>query len=135
MANMSSQTKQDFGGNTSQFGNKPKDAATDVLDKVKQGAASVGETASKKIGDVTSAVGGGMKNLGEKIRESLPNEGYLGQASQSVASTLEGGGKYLAEEGLSGLADDVGAIIKRNPFPAVLVGLGLGFLIARISRK
>jgi hypothetical protein len=65
----------------------------------------------------------------------MPSEGYVGQASSCVAKSLEEGGKYLAQEGLSGLADDVGAVIKRNPLPAVLVGIGLGFLIGRTLRK
>lgn len=105
------------------------------MDKVKQTASSLGDTASKKAGEVTSAVGGGMKNLGEKIRENMPSEGYVGQASKCVADSLEQGGKYLAQEGLAGLADDVGAVIKRNPLPAVLVGIGLGFMIGRTLRK
>jgi len=135
MASATTHPKQDFGNEANQFVNKAKETAADAMDKVRQTASSFGETASKKVGEATSAVGGGMKNLGEKIRENMPNEGYLGQASRSVASSLEEGGKYLANEGLSGLADDVGAVIKRNPLPAVLVGIGLGFLIGRILRK
>ena len=135
MASPITQSTQNFGAGANPVVNKAKETAADAMDKVKQGAASLGDAASKKMGDVTSAVGDGMKNLGEKIRENMPNEGYLGQASKSVASSLEEGGKYLAQEGLSGLADDVGAVIKRNPLAAVLVGLGIGFLIGRTLRK
>jgi len=126
---------KDFATEANQFANKAKETATDAMDKVKQTAASFGEAASKKAADVSNAVGDGMKNLGGKIRETMPNEGYLGQASRSVADSLECGGKYLAKEGLSGMADDVGEVIKRNPLPAVLVGIGLGFLIGRTLRK
>jgi len=135
MAGATTHPKQDFGNEANQFANKAKDVASDAMDKAKQTAASFGETASKRATEVTSAVGDSMRNLGGKIRESLPSEGYLGQASRSVASSLEEGGRYLADEGLSGLANDVGGAIKRNPMPAVLVAIGLGFLIGRTMRK
>jgi len=134
MASATTNPKHDF-GEANQFVNKAKETAADAMDKVKQTASTFGETAGKKAAEVSSSVAGGMRNLGEKIRENMPSEGYLGQASKSVADGLECGGKYLAQEGLSGLADDVGSAIKRNPLPAVLVGLGLGFLIGRTLRK
>jgi len=105
------------------------------MDKMKQTGAMLGETAGKKAADVTTAVGDSMKNLGNKIRENVPNEGYIGRASQSVAASLEQGGQYLAQEGLGGLVEDLGSIIKRNPLPAVLVGIGVGFLIGRTMRS
>jgi len=135
MAGATTNPKQDFASEANQFVSKAKDTASDAMDKAKQAASSFGETASKKAADVTSAVGGGMRNLGEKIRETVPSEGYIGRASRSVADTLDQGGDYLSREGLSGLADDLGGAIKRNPLPAVLVGIGIGFLVGRTLRK
>jgi len=135
MAGATTNPKQDFSSEANQFVSKAKETAGDAMDKMKQTASTLGETASKKAADVTSAVSGGMKNLGEKIRENMPNEGYLGQASRRVADGLDSGSRYLSEEGLAGLADDLGSAIRRNPLPAVLCGLGLGFLIGRTLRK
>jgi hypothetical protein len=59
----------------------------------------------------------------------------LGRASEAVASTLESGGSYLEDKHLSGMADDVTQMIRRNPIPAVLIGVGLGFLIGRTLRS
>jgi hypothetical protein len=54
-----------------------------------------------------------------------------------VADTLEGGGRYLQEHGLSGIGEDLTNLVRRNPVPAVLLGiglgLGLGYLIARVT--
>jgi len=33
------------------------------------------------------------------------------------------------------MADDVTNMIRRNPFPAVLVGVALGFMIARLTTR
>jgi len=56
-------------------------------------------------------------------------------ASTKVAGALETGGRYLKEEGLSGMADDMARAIRRNPIPAVLIGIGIGFLLARSTRS
>jgi F0F1-type ATP synthase assembly protein I len=36
---------------------------------------------------------------------------------------------------LTGIADDLTGVIKRNPIPAVLVGIGIGYLIAHALRR
>jgi len=54
----------------------------------------------------------------------------LGTAGEKVAEGLEAGGRYLEEKGLSGIGDDLAGLIKRNPIPAVLIGIGIGYLIA-----
>lgn len=119
-----------------------KDMSSSALETAKETAASVagtvGEwaaTAGSTVGDAVSAVGSGMESLGGTIRDSAPREGMLGTAASSVASTLESGGKYLREEGLSGAAAELGQFIRRNPIPAVLIGFGLGFLLARATRS
>ena len=33
------------------------------------------------------------------------------------------------------MADDLTTLIKNNPIPALLVGVGIGFLLARITRS
>jgi hypothetical protein len=55
----------------------------------------------------------------------------LGSATRAVADGLEGTGKYLEDKNLSGMMDDMTGLIKRNPIPAVLLGLGIGFLVGR----
>jgi hypothetical protein len=73
-----------------------------------------------------------MEGIGHTIRDNAPG-GWVGSAAEGVASGLEKSGKYLQEEGLTGIAQDLGELIKRNPIPAMLVGLGIGFLLARAT--
>jgi hypothetical protein len=58
-------------------------------------------------------------------------QGVLGGAANSVADTLDSAGRYLEEEGLSGISEDMSAMIRRNPIPALLIGVGIGFLLGR----
>jgi hypothetical protein len=55
----------------------------------------------------------------------------LGSATRAVADTMENAGKYLEDKNLHGMVDDMSGLIKRNPIPAVLLGLGIGFLLGR----
>jgi ElaB/YqjD/DUF883 family membrane-anchored ribosome-binding protein len=126
--------------------NKMRNEAEDMMDKAKDAAASTAEkaknVASNAMSAVTdtadsaaAAVGGGMTSLAKTMREHAPGEGMLASATKSVAQSLESGGRYLKNEGVTGMAEDLGNMIRRNPFPAVLVGIGLGFLLARTLRS
>jgi hypothetical protein len=115
----------------SNVADKSGDMASRAYDKAGQYASAAGD----KADDAVESVGSGMKGFAGTIRESMPNKGMLGSASESVAGALESGGRYLEDRGLSGIGNDVTGLIKRNPVPAVLLALGLGFLIASATRR
>ena len=104
-------------------------AASAVADAIGGAASSVGSTVGKTARRWTSATGSGVRHLGETIKEKGPQEGVLGGATRTVADTLQESGRYIEQEGLSGMMDDVTELVRRNPLPAVLVGIGIGFLI------
>jgi len=108
---------------------KAKDAAGDAVKAGQHAAHAVGNAADAATGQV----GQGVQSLAQSVRQHGPDGGMLGSATDTVASTLEQGGRYLQEEGLTGMADDLTTLIKRNPIPALLVGIGIGFLLARLT--
>ncbi len=109
---------------------KAHDLASSVANRASEFASDVGEKAES----ATSAVGGSLKSAAETIREHTPDVGFLKSAASGVANTLESGGRYLQEEGLSGMGEDLTNLIRRNPLPALMVGVALGFLLARATR-
>jgi hypothetical protein len=76
-----------------------------------------------------------MRSLGETIRDKGPHEGVMGSATSSLAGCLENTGQYLQHEGLAGIAEDVTNLIRKNPIPALLLGVGLGFIVARATMR
>jgi hypothetical protein len=108
---------------------KARNVASDVARQAGEAASNVGRRAE----DATSAVGSGMQSLAGTLREKAPREGVLGTASSTMARGLESGGRYLQEEGFGGMVDDLSGVIRRNPIPAVLIGVGIGFLMARMA--
>jgi hypothetical protein len=119
---------QDFASTAAE---KAQGAASTVAHKAGEVASNVGHKAE----DAVSAVGGGMKSLAGTIRENAPQGGMFRSASSTVADTLEDSGRYLQEHGLSGLGRDLTNMIRRNPLPALLIGVGLGYLIAQATRS
>jgi ElaB/YqjD/DUF883 family membrane-anchored ribosome-binding protein len=110
---------------------KAKDLAQAGYEKAKDLASSAGKMAD----NATSSVGSGIESLGHTIREKAPHEGMLGSAASTVAGTLEQGGRYLREEGLSGMADDLTNTIRRHPIQSILVAVAVGFLLSRATRS
>jgi hypothetical protein len=105
--------------------------ASNVATKAKEAATYIGSKAEA----ATQSVGAGMESLGGAIREHEPEQGALHNAGEAVADKLEGGGRYLEQQGLKGIGDDVTNLIRRNPIPALLIGVGVGILLARIARR
>jgi hypothetical protein len=105
---------------TRQFAGKARDAASAV---------------SHKAEDATYAVGSCMQSFAGKMRDSLPREGLLGTTASSLANTLERGGRFLQQEGLSRMAQGATNLIRRSPLPAMLVGFGLGYMLARLTAR
>ena len=121
---------------------KAQDTASNLMDKAKQAAGSVADKAkdlASNVGDraehATHAVGSGMQSLAGTIRDRAPQGGILGGAASSVAGALDSSGRYLEEQGLGGMGEDLTNMIRRNPIPALLIGVGLGFLLARMTRS
>jgi len=153
MATSSSPMKSPQESEGAGFIDKAKDSAGSAVDKAKDAGAGAADRAkdvasgfaskakdtagdlSKRAEDATHAVGSGMQSLAGTLRDNLPKEGMLGTASSSVAKSLEASGKYLEKEGLAGIAEDMTDMIRRNPIPALLVGIGLGFLLARATHR
>jgi len=106
---------------------KARDAATHTGEALQHAAQAVGQKAE----DATASVGSSMQKVADTVRDQGPNAGILGTATHTVADAIEGTGKYLEDKNLHGMMEDVTGLIKRNPIPAVLLGLGIGFLVGR----
>ena len=114
-----------------QAANKVCDAANSVGEMASQAVSEVG----RKADDLVASAGIGIQGLGDRISKTTPHNGMLGAASQAVAKTVKDGGEYLEGAKLSGITEDVAHLIRRNPIPAVLIAVGLGWFAARRLRS
>jgi hypothetical protein len=97
---------------------KSKEIGSQGVEKAKE----FGSQATEKAKDIASSVKEQAGQVASRIGDR-------------VSDTYEASRDYVKERGLSGMAEDVADVIRRNPLPALLVGLGVGFLIARALRE
>jgi len=146
MANTSTKQNQrnDFGmehnQGSSNITEQAKGVAENVKDKAKQTgefirdkAGQAGEFMKDKADQAAGTAGKGMENLAGTIRDRGPREGILGKATSTVADTLDRTGQYLENQGFSGMAEDLTTMVRNHPLPALLLGIGLGFMLARLT--
>lgn len=123
-------------------GTLASNAASAVGAMASQAACDAGTMAShaacdvgKRADDLTASAGVGIQGLGDRLSKNAPRAGVVGSASQAVARTVKDGGEYIEEAKLSGMAEDVAQLIRRNPIPAVFIAIGLGWFAAHKLRS
>ena len=83
----------------------------------------------------TSAVSEQLGSLVGMIRDKAPSEGTVGQAATSMADTLGAAGPYLQGQKVEHMARNVADLMRRYPMPSLLIALGVGYLLARSTRR
>jgi len=76
-----------------------------------------------------------MASLGHTVRDNLPHDGMVGQAADAVAGSLESGGRYLQQHSPADMWNDVTDLVRKNPMTCLMIGLGFGFLLARLVKR
>jgi len=94
-------------------------------------AQELGATAASKVGEAATAVGEQMGSLASAIRDNAPHDGAIATAATAVAGGLESASSYLHEKEYANLATDLTALVRRYPVQSLLVGVGLGYVLAR----
>jgi len=112
-----------------------KDAAKSVAQNVASTAQNVAGKIGDKADDATAAAGRGIQSMADTIREHTPDSGYIGGAARAVSDTIASGGRYLEHEKLSGAMEDFTDVIRSHPVPALLLAMGVGFLLGRAMSR
>jgi hypothetical protein len=107
-----------------------KDAARDAQHKAEAVASDVNARADETM----TAAGQKMEDLAQTVREKAP-EGSLGEVAYTAANKLEESGRYLQEADLESIRTDLERVIRQRPIESLLVGFGIGYLLARATRR
>lgn len=86
---------------------------------------------TRSLDDATVTFGQKLQSLGRTIGDRPIPIGHASVASFAASKGLEKAGKYFEQEGFTGVVDDIGDRVKKNPLPFVAVGVGLGILLGR----
>jgi ElaB/YqjD/DUF883 family membrane-anchored ribosome-binding protein len=146
-------TADNLADRAKQAGEKASDIAQQATDKVKQVAddlrskdpseivsdarekvAEVGAATADRVDSAMTTTGEQMSNLAQTVREKAP-EGKAGEVATKAADALERGGEYLQTADLQVVRGDLERVIREHPIEALLVGVGVGYLLARSMRR
>jgi uncharacterized protein YjbJ (UPF0337 family) len=105
-----------------------------VVAKVTAKAQELGATAANKANEAATVVGEKIGSLANVIREKAPREGAVATAATTVVDGLESAGSYLREKKFDHLAKDVTDLVRTYPVQSLLIGVGIGYLLARRTR-
>jgi uncharacterized protein YjbJ (UPF0337 family) len=91
-----------------------------------EGALSTGwESAQGAVSTAATAVADGLESA----------QGAVSTAATAVAGGMESASSYLQEKKFEEIATDLTALIRRYPVQSLLVGVGLGYILARLTSR
>jgi len=107
-----------------------------AIDEARSAVSAGAHAAQQKVGEAIDKA----KETASHVAGSVSSAaGYVGQraedATSRVGATLESTGQYLKEEGLHHMASDMSNMIRRNPIPAMVLGIGLGYILAQACTR
>ena len=105
------------------------------MDQAKAKAQEIASTASEKAGEATQRLGEQMGALADQVRTRAPHEGRLGGAATAVAGGLESAGEYLQQANFENMVEDLTTVVRRYPLQSLLIGIGIGYLLARSTER
>jgi uncharacterized protein YjbJ (UPF0337 family)/ElaB/YqjD/DUF883 family membrane-anchored ribosome-binding protein len=93
------------------------------------GASRISDTVQETAHNVTSSL---TETAGEVKAQA---EAAASTAATAVADTVTGAVSSLEETSVKELAGSLTGLVRRHPIPSLLIGLGIGFVLARILGK
>jgi uncharacterized protein YjbJ (UPF0337 family) len=113
-----------------------REAAQQEIDRrLREYDERMGASGPGKAAQPISTVGEKIGSLAGVIREKAPHEGAIGTAATTVAEKLDTAGSYLQTKDFDHMVGDLSGVIRRYPIPSLLIGLGIGYLLARSTRR
>jgi uncharacterized protein YjbJ (UPF0337 family) len=125
------QAEQEIERRLQEYADKTGGAVASMSAKARE----LGATAAKKANEAAPVIGEKIKSLADVIRGKAPREGKIGTTATNVAGGLESASHYLQEKKFDHLGEDFKGLVRRYPLQSLLVGLGLGFLLAGRKKK
>jgi uncharacterized protein YjbJ (UPF0337 family) len=83
------------------------------------------ESAQGALSTAATAVAGGVESA----------QGALSTAATAVAGGVESASSYLQEKKFEEMATDLTTLIRRYPIQSLLIGVGLGYVLARLTKR
>lgn len=114
-----------------------KDAKETVTDKAtafKEKTEELGRAAIDKIDQNRAAAASTLRGTANSLHETADKLPNVPEMTHSAARKVESMADYLETRDTRQFLGDVGAVVKRNPMPSLLIAAVAGFFIGRSMR-
>jgi ElaB/YqjD/DUF883 family membrane-anchored ribosome-binding protein len=89
---------------------------------------------SSKVDQLNGKIGQEMRSIAGALRARSPHE-MIRKTTYNVAAKLDRAGSYLEGSDSKAVLADFGSAVSRSPMKLILIGAGVGFLLARARGK
>lgn len=107
-----------------------KDKATSLKEKTQD----LGRAAIDKIDENRVAAASSLRGTANSLHETADKLPNVPEITHSAARKVESMADYLETRDARQFLGDVGAVVKRNPMPSLLIAAVAGFFIGRSMR-
>lgn len=111
-----------------------RERAGELVSTAKEKTSEIRSSAAESVDQAMTTAGTQMTNLAHTVRERAP-EGRAGEVANTAAQALERGGEYLQSADLQSVRTDLERVIRQHPIETLAVGVGIGYLLARATRR
>ena len=84
---------------------------------------------SSKVDQLNGKIGQEMRSIAETLRARSPHE-TIRKTTYTIAAKLDRAGSYLEGNDSKTVLADFGSVVSRSPMKLILIGAGVGFLLA-----
>jgi len=109
-------------------------SSNDLGSDLKSTTQDLGMAAGEQLDKGRSAAAGGIASAAASLHghaEELPGGQRVAGFAHSAADKLNLTADYIRGHDMSAMMEDVKALVKKNPVPALLGAAALGFLVAK----
>lgn len=101
---------------------------------LKSTAADLGAAAGEQLDNGRTAAASGIDQAAASLHghaQDLPGGERVAGFAHNAANKLSSTADYIREHDLSAMVEDMKALVKKNPVPALLGAAAIGFLLAK----
>lgn len=118
------------------FADQVKSTASDAVERAKEQGQQAAGAAEDAANQGLDRAAGAAQGLADTLRQQAPNlpGDRTTELAYQAAGNLERGAEYLRQTDVASMRGDLEDMIRRHPTQSLMIGLAVGFLVARAFR-
>ena len=117
---------------------KASDQISEAVSSVKDKAQDLGNLAAEKVNETRGSAANRLASAASAIHQnadSLPGGDKVHSVAHSTADKLAATAEYVRSHDMKGVVADLEHVVRRNPGPALLAAVAVGFMAGRMFRE